>query len=42
MRRLLFLGLVVLVVAALGCGSDKERGINSAKDRPRTTTNKAE
>jgi hypothetical protein len=26
---------VVLAIGCLGCGSDKERGINSNRDRPK-------
>jgi hypothetical protein len=38
MRRCLAVLLAALVLAALGCGSgEKERGVNSGKDRPRTT-----
>jgi uncharacterized protein YcfL len=38
MRRWLTLLLAALLLAALGCGSsDKDRGINSNKDKPRTT-----
>jgi len=38
MRRWLSVFLAALVLAALGCGgSDKDRGINSNKDKPRTT-----
>jgi hypothetical protein len=37
MTRLLALFLAVLLaLAGLGCGSDKDRGINSNKDMPRT------
>ncbi len=39
MKRWLTLLLVVLLLAALGCGgSPKDRGINSNKDKPRTTS----
>jgi len=36
-RLLVFLLLlgVVLATACLGCGSDKEKGINSNRDRPK-------
>jgi len=38
MRRWLGVLLAALVLAFLGCGgSDKDRGINSNKDKPRTT-----
>ncbi len=38
MPRWLSIVLAALLVAALGCGgSDKDRGINSNKDKPRTT-----
>jgi hypothetical protein len=38
MRRWLTLLLAALLLAALGCGgSDRDRGINSNKDKPRTT-----
>jgi hypothetical protein len=37
MTRWWTLLLAALLVAALGCGnSDKDRGINSGKDKPRT------
>ena len=43
MRRLCTVLLAALLLAAAGCGpSEKERGINSGKDKPRTTTEKAE
>jgi hypothetical protein len=38
MRRWLIVLVAALVLAALGCGGgDKDRGVNSAKDRPRST-----
>ncbi|HKI37151.1 MAG TPA: hypothetical protein VKA46_35180 [Gemmataceae bacterium] len=38
MKRWLTLLLAALLLAALGCGgSDKDRAINSNKDKPRTT-----
>ncbi len=40
MIRCLTLLLAALLLAALGCGgSDKDRGVNSNKDKPRTTAN---
>lgn len=37
MRRWLTVLLAALLLASLGCGSgDKDRGINSNKDQPRT------
>jgi hypothetical protein len=40
MTRALTLLLAALLLAALGCGaSEKDRGINSNKDKPRTTAN---
>jgi hypothetical protein len=39
MTRWLTLLLAALLLAALGCGaSEKDRGINSNKDRPRSTS----
>jgi len=36
----LLLAAVLLVVAAVGCGgSDKDKGINSNKDKPRADKN---
>jgi hypothetical protein len=38
MRRWLTVLLAALLLASIGCGGgDKDRGINSAKDRPRST-----
>ena len=38
MRRWLTVLLTALLLTALGCGaSDKDRGINSNKDKPRST-----
>jgi hypothetical protein len=38
MKRWLTLLLTALLLASLGCGGgDKDRGINSNKDKPRTT-----
>jgi hypothetical protein len=38
MRHWIALFLTTLLLACLGCGaSDKDRGINSNKDRPRST-----
>ncbi len=38
MTRWLTLLLTALLLAALGCGaSEKDRGINSNRDKPRTT-----
>jgi hypothetical protein len=38
MRRWLLLLTTALFLACLGCGGgDKDRGINSNKDKPRTT-----
>jgi hypothetical protein len=38
MKRWLTLLLAALLLASLGCsGSDKDRGINSNKDKPRST-----
>ena len=43
MRRLGTVLLAALLLAGLGCGqSDKDRGVNSGKDKPRTATEKAE
>ena len=39
MRRLLVLVALAVVFAAVGCGGDKDRNINSHKDMPRTATN---
>ncbi len=39
MRRWLTLLLAALLLAALGCGaSEKDRAINSSRDKPRTTS----
>ncbi len=35
MARLFLVILLVLALVALGCGSEKDRGVNSAKDQPR-------
>jgi hypothetical protein len=38
MRRWLTLLLAALLLAALGCGGgEKDRGVNSGKDKPRST-----
>jgi hypothetical protein len=39
MKRLLVLVAFALLFAAMGCGGDKDRNINSHKDMPRTATN---
>jgi hypothetical protein len=40
MKRCLTLLLAALLLAAVGCsGSDKDRGVNSNKGKPRTTSN---
>ena len=40
MRRLFAVLLGALLLAGLGCSSDKDRGINSQKDMPRTATSR--
>ena len=35
MRRLLAVLLAAFVLAGFGCGSERDRGLNSGKDRPR-------
>jgi hypothetical protein len=35
MRRLLLLLLTGLLLTALGCGGDKDKGVNKNQDRPR-------
>jgi hypothetical protein len=38
MRRWLTVLLAALLLTALGCGAgDKDRGVNSGKDKPRST-----
>ncbi len=39
MKRILMLVAFTLLFAAIGCGGDKDRNINSHKDMPRTATN---
>jgi hypothetical protein len=36
MRRAFLLLVAALLFVASGCGSDRDRGINSNKDKPRT------
>jgi hypothetical protein len=35
MKRCLAILLAAMLLFALGCGSDKDRGVNSGRDRPK-------